>query len=199
MEYRPHEYQKYCTQFILDHPCAYICIQCGMGKTSLTLSAIDQLMNDCFEVSRVLVVAPLRVAKLSWPDEINKFDCFRHLSYSVVVGTAAQRKAALDTKADIYIINRENLQWLVSCLGPAFDFDMVVLDEISSFKNWSSKRFRAFMKVRPKVKRFFSDGSIILVSARGQSFLRTVLLRKKLKISWLQLLFVSGSDLHPLT
>ena len=153
MEYRPHEYQRYCTQFILDHPCAYICIQCGMGKTSLTLSAIDQLMNDCFEVSRVLVVAPLRVAKLSWPDEINKFDCFRHLSYSVAVGTAAQRKAALEAKADIYIINRENLQWLVSYLGSAFDFDMVVLDEISSFKNCSSKRFRAFMKVRPKVKR----------------------------------------------
>jgi SNF2 family DNA or RNA helicase len=125
----------------------------GLGKTSITLTAIEQLIYDSFEVSRVLVVAPLRVARNTWSDEIRKWDHTRHLTYSVVVGTAAERKKALEADADIYIINRENLQWLIEQSGVPFFWDMVVLDELSSFKNWNSKRFRAFMKVRPKMKR----------------------------------------------
>ena len=111
------------------------------------------LMYDYFEVNKVLIIAPLRVAKNTWPKEIEKWDEINGLSYSVVTGSAKERKKALEKNADIYIINRENLPWLVDKSGVPFDFDMVVIDELSSFKNWESKRFRAMMKVRPKVKR----------------------------------------------
>lgn len=153
MKYNPHKYQEHCINYILEHPIAAIFLDCGLGKTSITLSAIEKLMCDSFEINKVLVVAPLRVATMSWPDEINKFDEFKKLRYSVITGTAAQRVKALNKKADIYIINRENLQWLIEKSGVPFDFDTVVLDELSSFKNWNSKRFKAFMTVRPKVKR----------------------------------------------
>ena len=122
-------------------------------KTSITLTAIEQLIYDSFEVSKVLVVAPLRVARNTWSDEIHKWDHLKHLRYSIVLGSAAERKRALEADADIYIINRENLQWLIEQSGVKFFWDMVVLDELSSFKNWNSKRFKAFMKVRPKVQR----------------------------------------------
>nr|MCR4838693.1 DEAD/DEAH box helicase [Eubacterium sp.] len=153
MNYNPHGYQQYAIDFILNHPVAAIFLDCGMGKTSLTLMAILQLMYDNFEVSKVLIIAPLRVAKFTWADEITKWKDFQSLRYSIVVGTAAERIKALQADADIYIINRENLPWLVEKSGVPFDFDMVVVDELSSFKNWESKRFRALMKVRPKVKR----------------------------------------------
>lgn len=153
MKYNPHEYQKYCIDYILSHPLAAIFLDCGLGKTAIALTAIERLIYDEFEVSKVLVVAPLRVAKLTWSDEINKWDHLSHLSYSVAVGTEKERLEALKRKADIYMINRENLQWLVEKSGLPFDYDMVVLDELSSFKSWQSKRFRAFMKVRPKVER----------------------------------------------
>ena len=153
MKYSPHDYQKYAIRFILDHPVAAIFLDCGLGKTSITLTAIEELMYDRFEVRRVLVVAPLRVARNSWPDEIKKWDHTRHLTYSVATGTEKERLAALKADTDICIINRENLQWLVEKNGYPFDMDMIVLDEISSFKNWQSKRFRALMKIRPKVSR----------------------------------------------
>ncbi len=153
MEYKPHNYQKYCTQYILEHPTAAIFLDCGLGKTSITLSAIEQLIYDRFEIEKVLVVAPLRVAQVSWPDELKKWDSIQHLRYSVVVGTPKERIAALRKDADIYIINRENLQWLVEKSGEPFEYQMIVLDELSSYKNWNSKRFKALMKVRPKVKR----------------------------------------------
>ena len=111
------------------------------------------LMYDRFEVTKVLVIAPLRVAKNTWPNEIVKFEEVNGLTYSVVTGSAKERKKALEKNADIYIINRENLPWLVEKSGEPFDFDMIVIDELSSFKNWESKRFRALMKVRPRVKR----------------------------------------------
>lgn len=110
-------------------------------------------MYDTFEVSKVLIVAPLRVAKVTWSDEIDKWDHLSHLTYSVAVGSEKERLSALKKKADLYMINRENLQWLIEKSGLPFDYDMVVLDELSSFKSWQSKRFRAFMKVRPKVQR----------------------------------------------
>ena len=153
MEFKPHDYQKYATEFIESHPIAAVILQMGLGKTVCTLTAIEHLMYDTFEVSKVLIVAPLRVAKVTWSDEIDKWDHLSHLIYSVAVGSEKERLSALKKKADLYMINRENLQWLIEKSGLPFDYDMVVLDELSSFKSWQSKRFRAFMKVRPKVQR----------------------------------------------
>lgn len=153
MIYNPHDYQRYATEFILSHPIAAVILQMGLGKTVCTLDAINQLMYDRFEVRKVLVIAPLRVAKVTWSDEIKKWDNLSHLRYSVAVGTEKERIEALKKDADIYIINRENVQWLVEKSKVPFEFDMVVIDELSSFKNWNSKRFKAFMQVRPRVKR----------------------------------------------
>lgn len=153
MEFKPHDYQKYAIEFIESHPIAAVILQMGLGKTVCTLTAIEHLMYDTFEVSKVLIVAPLRVAKVTWSDEIDKWDHLSHLTYSVAVGSEKERLSALKKKANLYMINRENLQWLIEKSGLPFDYDMVVLDELSSFKSWQSKRFRAFMKVRPKVQR----------------------------------------------
>ena len=153
MRYEPHEYQRYAAEYIKMHPAAAVFLACGLGKTSITLTAVNDLMFDSFEIRRALVVAPIRVASFSWPAEIEKWDHLKGLKYSVAVGTAAERLAALREQADIYIINRENVQWLICESGMPFDFDMVVIDELSSFKNHQTKRFRALMKVRPKVKR----------------------------------------------
>ena len=153
MRYSPHEYQRFTTEYIEAHPVSAIFLDCGLGKTSITLTAVNDLMFDSFEIHRVLVVVPIRVASFSWPAEIEKWDHLVGLKYSVAVGTAAERLAALRRQADIYLINRENVQWLISESGIPFDFDMVVIDELSSFKNHQTKRFKALMKVRPKVKR----------------------------------------------
>lgn len=153
MKYTPHKYQEFAANFILEHPIAAVFLDCGMGKTSLTLLALLLLMYDRFEVSRVLIIAPLRVAKHTWKDEIEKWDDFSCLKYAVAVGTAKERIAALKSDARIIFINRENTQWLIEKSGIPFDFDMVILDELSSFKNWQSKRFKALMKIRPLVKR----------------------------------------------
>ena len=153
MKYVPHDYQQYATDYIETHPIAAVLLDMGLGKTSITLTAINDLLFDSFEVHKVLVVAPLRVARDTWSAEIEKWEHLKNLRYSVVVGTAQERISALSTPADIYIINRENIQWLVEESGLPFDFDMAVIDELSSFKNHQSKRFRAFMKVRPKLKR----------------------------------------------
>ena len=153
MRYKPHDYQKYAINFIKEHPIAAILLDMGMGKTSIVLAALNDLIFDSFEVSKVLIIAPLRVAKHTWSTEIQKWDQLKGLRYSIVVGTAAERRRALMVDADIYIINRENIPWLIEKSGLPFDYDMVVIDELSSFKNWQAKRFRALMKVRPKVKR----------------------------------------------
>ena len=153
MKYSPHEYQRYATEFIITHPISALLLDMGLGKTSITLTAINDLLFDSFEVHKVLVVAPLRVARDTWSAEIEKWEHLKNLRYSVVVGTVQERISALHVPADIYIINRENIQWLVEESGLPFDFDMAVIDELSSFKNHLSKRFRAFMKVRPKLKR----------------------------------------------
>lgn len=153
MKYNPHNYQKYAIDFILEHPIAAILLDMGMGKTSIVLTAIMQLIYDRFEVNKVLIIGPLRVARTTWPEEIKKWEHLEGLRYSVVVGTAAERKAALIADADVYIINRENVPWLIEQSGMPFGYDMVVIDELSSFKSWQSKRFRSLMKVRPQVKR----------------------------------------------
>ena len=153
MKYSPHDYQEYAIRFLLENPVAAIFLDMGMGKTSIVLTAIMKLMYERFEVSKVLIIAPLRVARNTWPEEIRKWEHLQGLTFSVVVGTAAERQKALAEDADIYIINRENVPWLVAQCGRSFDFDMVVIDELSSFKSWQSKRFRELMKVRPFVKR----------------------------------------------
>ena len=153
MKYNPHDYQSYAAGYIESHPISAILLSMGLGKTSITLTAINNLLFDSFDVHKVLIIGPLRVARTTWPDEIRKWDHLSDLQYSVVVGTVSERKAALAKKADIYIINRENVQWLVEDSGFPFDYDMVVVDELSSFKNHQSKRFKALMKVRPRVKR----------------------------------------------
>lgn len=147
----PHDYQKYAIEYIKSHPITALFLDMGLGKTVTTLTAIRDLMYDAFEVKRVLVIAPLRVARDTWPDELRKWDHLKELTCSVVVGTVAERRRALQQDADIYIVNRENLAWLYE--NSRLDFDMVVLDELSSFKNHQSKRFRAMKALRPKVKR----------------------------------------------
>ena len=146
-----HNYQKYSVDFIINHPAAALLLDCGCGKTVITLTAVNDLMFDRFEIQKVLIIAPLRVARFSWGAEIRKWEHLKNLRYSVVVGTEKERRTALQQKADIYIINRENLPWLIE--NSKFDYDMVVVDELSSFKNHQAKRFKAFMKVRPLVKR----------------------------------------------
>ncbi len=153
MRYSPHEYQRYATEYIETHPVAAVLLDMGLGKTSITLTALNNLLFDSFEVRRILVIAPLRVARNTWGAEIEKWDHLDSLQYSVAVGTETERLSALRKPADIYLINRENVQWLITESGIPFDFDMVVIDELSSFKNHQMKRFKALMKVRPKVKR----------------------------------------------
>lgn len=153
MKYKPHDYQKYAIEYIKEHPVAAVILAMGMVKTSITLTAIEELMYDSFEISKVLIIAPLRVASTVWSDEIEQWEHLNHLTYSKILGTEKERLAAVRKQADIYLVNRENLQWLIEKSGMPFNYDMVVIDELSSFKSWSSKRFKAFMKVRPKVKR----------------------------------------------
>ncbi|NQJ76340.1 DEAD/DEAH box helicase [Streptococcus suis] len=148
-----HNYQVVAKDFIISHPNAAVILDMGMGKTATTLSAVNELMFDRFEVTKVLVIAPLRVANTVWSDEIEQWAELRHLRYSKIVGTPKQRKVALQKDADIYIVNRENLPWLVEQCSPYFKWDMVVIDELSSFKSWQSKRFKAFMAMRPYMKR----------------------------------------------
>ena len=153
MRYVPHDYQRYATDFILAHPEAAILLDMGLGKSVISLTAIWELCLNRFEIGRVLVIAPLRVARDTWPAEIQKWDHLRGLTYSVVVGTEKERRAALMRSASVFIINRENIQWLVEDSGIPFAFDMIVIDELSSFKSWQAKRFKSLLKVRPDVKR----------------------------------------------
>lgn len=156
MKFKPHGYQAYAIRFIEEHREALLFLDLGLGKTIISLMAIESLMYDSFEVGRVLVVAPLRVARDTWPSEIKKWDEVSGLTASVMVGSSKERALALKADADIYIINRENLKWLVDYLEKnklPWPFDMVVIDELSSFKNHKSQRFKALRKVRPCISR----------------------------------------------
>lgn len=153
MKYSPHNYQIYSTNFILNNPISAIFLECGLGKSVISLTAINDLMLDYFDVSRTLVIAPLRVANSTWPDEIKKWDHLKHLNYSVVIGSEKERLDALGKPAHIYLINRENVDWLITKSGIPWKFDMVVIDELSSFKSYQAKRFKSLLKVRPKLKR----------------------------------------------
>ena len=153
MKFIPHDYQKFAIDFIKNNKVAALLLDMGLGKTVTTLTAIKDLMHDDFTVRRVLIIAPLRVTQSTWPTEIEKWDHLKGLTYSVILGKPSQRMAALQKNANIYLINRENLDWLINKSGFTFDFDMVVIDELSSFKNFKAKRFTSFMKVRHKVDR----------------------------------------------
>lgn len=153
MKYSPHDYQRYATNFIVNHKISAVLLEMGLGKSVISLSAINELMLDYFDVSRTLVIAPLRVAISTWPDEIKKWDHLKYLSYSVVTGSEKERLDALKKPAHIYIINRENVDWLITKSGFKWFFDMVVIDELSSFKSYQAKRFKSLLKARPKVKR----------------------------------------------
>mgnify|MGYP002711946337 FL=1 len=153
MKYEPHDYQRHTTQFIIDHPECAIFLGMGMGKTISALTAIEALKNDYFDIGKVLVIAPVRVARDTWPAEIEKWDHLADLTVSPVIGTAKQREAAANRDADIYTIGRETIPWLVKHHGSRWPYDMVVIDELSSFKNPQAKRFKALKKVRPKITR----------------------------------------------
>lgn len=153
MKYTPHDYQRHTTQFIIDHPECAILLGMGMGKTISTLTAINALLRDHFTTQRVLVIAPIRVARDTWPAEIEKWDHLAGLTVSPIIGTAEQRAAAADRQADIYTIGRENIPWLVKHHGNHWPYDMVIIDELSSFKNPQAKRFKALKKVRPHIRR----------------------------------------------
>lgn len=146
-------YQNQAVDFIINNPFCGLFLDLGLGKTVTTLTAIDMLLNDYFDVNRVLVIAPLRVAEDTWATEIDKWDHLRHLTISKVLGSEKQRKEALRAKADIFIVNRENVPWLVSLYDSAWPFDMVVIDELSSFKSSKAHRFKTLRQVRPLMKR----------------------------------------------
>lgn len=154
MRYQPHNYQTQATRFIIDHDQAAIFLGMGLGKTVITLTAVWELLLDYFTVSRVLVVAPLRVARDTWPAEVTKWNHLAGLSVAVAVGTKADRLDALAKSAMVTVINRENIPWLVGYYGDAWPFDMVIIDELSSFKNHRAKRFTTLVKMRPHVKRW---------------------------------------------
>ena len=153
MKYSPHDYQRYATDFIINNPISAVLLEMGLGKSVISLSAINELMLDYFDVSRTLVIAPLRVVISTWPEEIKKWEHLKYLSYSVVTGSERERLDALKKPAHIYIINRENVDWLITKSGFKWSFDMVVIDELSSFKSYQAKRFKSLLKARPKVKR----------------------------------------------
>lgn len=146
VRFEPHEYQRTAIDKILATPRCGLFLDMGLGKTVITLTAVERLMYDSFEISRVLVIAPLRVAEDTWSRESAKWEHLRHLTLSKILGTPAQRRAALAAEADIYVINRENVVWLCNELKH-WCFDMVVIDELSSFKSPKAQRFRALRKV----------------------------------------------------
>lgn len=153
MECKLHPYQEYSKNFILDHPYCALLLDMGLGKTLASLTAIDELLNTFEVTDNVLVIAPLSVAKQTWTDEIDKWDNLNHLTFSKILGKPQERIAALHKKADVYLINRENVEWLVEYFGHSWPFKTVIIDELSSFKSSKAKRFKALRKVRPRMDR----------------------------------------------
>jgi SNF2 family DNA or RNA helicase len=151
MKYKAHEYQSFATEFIIKHPVCLLALDMGLGKTVITLTALWELLLDYFSVNKVLVIAPKRVAEDTWSREYAKWDHLKGISISKVLGTVRERENALHADADIYIVNRENVTWLVE--NHDWDFDTVIVDELSSFKSNKAQRFKALKKVRSKIRR----------------------------------------------
>ncbi|KZL93950.1 SNF2-related protein [Clostridium magnum] len=150
MKYEPHSYQEYATNWILNKDKVGLLMDMGLGKTVCTLTAIEELIYNYFDIVKALVIAPLRVAEDTWTVEAEKWNHLKNLKISKILGTEKERRAALNIKADIYVINRENVVWLVKECGKNWPFDMVVVDELSSFKSPKSQRFKALRKIRAK-------------------------------------------------
>lgn len=153
MKFKPHDYQQFAIDFIETHPEAALFLGMGLGKTIITLTAIHNLKYDWADIHKVLIIAPLKVARDTWTAELEKWDHLTGLQMVKILGTPAQRRKALTTPADIYTINRENVPWLVKELGNAWDFDMVVIDELSSFKTHNASRTKALLAARPHIRR----------------------------------------------
>ena len=151
MKYKPYDYQTFATNFVLEHPACGLILDMGLGKSVITLTALWSLLLDSFDVGKVLVVAPKRVAENTWPTELKKWEHLDGLTWSLVLGSEKDRRAALQRRAKIYIINRENVTWLVD--NYRWDFDTLVIDELSSFKSSKAQRFRALKRVRPRISR----------------------------------------------
>ena len=151
MKYEPHEYQEYAKEFVIKQNVSALFLDCGLGKTVITLTAIWELLLDYFDVRKILVIAPLRVARDTWPAELYKWEHLKGIEMSAVLGSERERVTALNRRANVYVINRENVEWLVEHCR--WDFDMVVIDELSSFKSHRAKRFKALKRVRPMVRR----------------------------------------------
>jgi SNF2 family DNA or RNA helicase len=152
MIYEPRKCQQFTTDWIVEKSHCGPFVDMGLGKTAATLDAINRLYK-AGEIRKVLVIAPKKVAENVWRQEGQKWECFRHLTFSMILGSEAQRKKALAEKAHIYVVSRDNIAWLISQFGTAFPFDMLVIDESSSFKNVKSGRFKALRMILPKVKR----------------------------------------------
>lgn len=156
MKFVPHDYQKYCIEYIKNHPVSALLLDCGLGKTVISLTAVNDLIFDELKVTKVLVIAPLRVTYV-WKAEIEKWDHLSNLDISLIVGTVKQRIAAINSNTLIHVVNRENVKSLVEYYeknGLKWPYNMVVIDELSSFKNYQSQRFKWLRKVRPFVKRW---------------------------------------------
>ena len=153
MKFTPHPYQEYCIQRVVDEPFIELMLDMGLGKTVIVLKSIMELKFYRFQISKVLIIAPKKVAEATWCNEAAKWDELRPLRFSLVLGSEKKRLAALDAKADIYVTNRENTKWIVEHYKHAWPFDMVVLDEASSFKNHQAQRFKAMKAIRPRIKR----------------------------------------------
>lgn len=153
MLYNPHKYQDFSLQHVLDNPYCALFLEPGLGKTSVAMTAVDLLLYEDFSISKVLVIAPKRVAEDTWTSEAAKWDHLQHLTFSKIMGTVQERLAGIKAKADIYIVNRENVAWLVTHHQSAWPYDMVIIDELSSFKSVQAVRFKALRMVRPKMKR----------------------------------------------
>lgn len=153
MEYKPYPYGQRAKDHILENPFSGLFLEMGLGKTVITLTALNDILFDYVEAGRVLIIAPLKVAQTVWTDEKDKWDHLKHFRISRILGTEKQRKNALNVKADLYVMNRENVPWLVAYYGPAWPFKIVVIDELSSFKSSKAQRFRALRKVRPLMSR----------------------------------------------
>lgn len=153
-DFKPHPYQERGINWILNHQSCGLFLPMGAGKTITTLMALDHLQHNTFEVNRVLIIGPKRVIETTWPDEIQKWSQTNDFRFSIISGTAEKRRQAVQADADVYLIGKENVVWLVDLVGRKWKWDMLVIDELSTFKNPQSKRFKALRTVMPLVKRF---------------------------------------------
>lgn len=155
MIFKPHDYQRYCINRVINEDHLGLFLNMGLGKTSITLTALNELIFYQHKVNRVLIIAPKSVAEATWTAEALKWDHLKHLRFSKILGTQKQRKEAVEADADIYIVNRENVAWLVDNFKESWKWDCVVVDELSSFKNHSAKRFKKLKQVLPYINRFY--------------------------------------------